>query len=125
MGKKGKGTKYDSLFEARRRGERVSPAAGSETQGETGRVVRSRGGGKRSDSDYRQVSAYVRRDTYQRVKLALLEEERELASWLRNCSNIGSRRVDEYLSTCVRTYMAHRISQALVLQVPHVKLVLG
>ena len=79
MGKKGKGTKYDSLFEARRREERVSPAAGSEIQEETGRVARSQGGGKRSDSDYRQVSAYVRRDTYQRVKLALLEEEREFS----------------------------------------------
>ena len=79
MGKKGKGTKYDSLFEARRREERVSPAAGSEIQEETGRGARSQGGGKRSDSDYRQVSAYVRRDTYQRVKLALLEEEREFS----------------------------------------------
>jgi hypothetical protein len=79
MDKKGKSTKYDSLFEARRREERVSPAAGSEIQEETGRVARSQGGGKRSDSDYRQVSAYVRRDTYQRVKLALLEEEREFS----------------------------------------------
>jgi hypothetical protein len=79
VGKKGKGTKYDSLFEARRREERVSPAAGSEIQEETGQVARSRSGGKRSDSDYRQVSAYVRRDTYQRVKLALLEEEREFS----------------------------------------------
>ena len=79
MGKKGKSTKYDSLFEARRRGEQVSPAAGSETQEETGRVAKSRGGGRRSDSDYRQVSAYVRRDTYQRVKLALLEEDREFS----------------------------------------------
>jgi hypothetical protein len=79
MDKKGKGTKYDSLFEARRREERVSPAAGSEIQEETGGVARSQGGGKRSDSDYRQVSAYVRRDTYQRVKLALLEEEREFS----------------------------------------------
>ena len=79
MGKKGKGTKYDSLFEARRRGELVSPAAGSEIQEERGRVAGSRSGGKRSDSDYRQVSAYVRRDTYKRVKLALLEEDREFS----------------------------------------------
>jgi hypothetical protein len=79
VGKKGKSTKYDSLFEARRRGEQVSPAAGSEIQEEMGQVAKSRGGGKRSDSDYRQVSAYVRRDTYQRVKLALLEEDREFS----------------------------------------------
>jgi hypothetical protein len=79
VGTKGKGTKYDSLFEARRREERVSPAAGSEIQEETGQAARLRGGGKRSDSDYRQVSAYVRRDTYRRVKLALLEEEREFS----------------------------------------------
>ncbi len=79
MGKKGKGTKYDSLFEARRTEERVSPAAGSEIQEEAGQAARLRGGGKRSDSDYRQVSAYVRRDTYRRVKLALLEENREFS----------------------------------------------
>jgi hypothetical protein len=29
--------------------------------------------------DYRQVSAYVRRDTYQKAKIALLEEDREFS----------------------------------------------
>jgi len=35
--------------------------------------------GKRSDSDYKQVSAYIRRDTHFKVKLALLQEGREFS----------------------------------------------
>ena len=35
--------------------------------------------GKRSDSEYKQVSAYIRRDTHFKVKLALLQEGREFS----------------------------------------------
>jgi hypothetical protein len=34
--------------------------------------------GKRSDPDYRQAPAFVRKDTYKAVKIALLNDEREL-----------------------------------------------
>ncbi len=37
------------------------------------------GAGKRSNEAYRQVSAYIRKDTHRRVKIALLEEEREFS----------------------------------------------
>jgi hypothetical protein len=35
--------------------------------------------GKRSDSDYKQVSAYIRKDTHFKVKLALLQEGGEFS----------------------------------------------
>ena len=35
--------------------------------------------GKRSDSAYKQVSAYIRKDTHFQVKLALLQEGREFS----------------------------------------------
>ena len=42
-------------------------------------VTSATGAGKRSNEDYRQVSAYIRKDTHRRVKIALLEEEREFS----------------------------------------------
>lgn len=36
---------------------------------------RGRPKGKRSNPDYEQVTAYIRRDTYKATKIALLEEE--------------------------------------------------
>jgi hypothetical protein len=48
--------------------------------GESGEVQTRAGSvGKRSDSAYKQVSAYIRKDTHQRVKIALLQEEREFS----------------------------------------------
>jgi hypothetical protein len=35
--------------------------------------------GKRSDAEYKQVSAYIRKDTHFKVKLALLQEGREFS----------------------------------------------
>ena len=50
-------------------------------------------GGKRSDPDYEQVTAYIRKDVHRRVKIALLQEQEKtefsqlvdqlLAEWLR------------------------------------------
>jgi hypothetical protein len=50
--------------------------------------------GKRSDPDYEQVSAYIRKETYRNVKIALLQEEEKrdfsdlvetlLSEWLNN-----------------------------------------
>ena len=73
-------SKYDGLIGSRGRGR----AAG----GEGGRGGERRGGppaaagsppGKRSDGEYRQVSAYVRKDTHRKVKMALLEDERQFS----------------------------------------------
>lgn len=76
--------KFDNLLKARDRGDTVS----GESRGERTRTAQV---GKRSDDDYRQVSAYIRKDTHQRVKIALLQEEREfselveelLSGWLK------------------------------------------
>lgn len=50
--------------------------------------------GKRSDPDYEQVSAYIRKETYRKVKISLLEAEEKqdfsdlvealLSDWLSN-----------------------------------------
>jgi hypothetical protein len=73
-----KGTKFDGLFEGRQ-GEQA-PSAARPGPRESRRAAKApAGGGKRSDVDYRQVSAYVRRDTYQKAKIALLEEDREFS----------------------------------------------
>jgi hypothetical protein len=38
---------------------------------------RGRPKGKRSDPDYEQVTAYIRKETYRRTKVALLQTEEE------------------------------------------------
>ncbi len=38
---------------------------------------RGRPAGKRSDPDYEQVTAYIRRDTYRATKIALLQQGNE------------------------------------------------
>ncbi len=73
-----KGSKYDGLIRSRGRGRediegmvderREAPSGGD---GVTG--------GKRSNARYRQVSAYVRKDTHRKVKMALLEDDREFS----------------------------------------------
>ncbi len=64
--------KFDNLLNARDR---------NDTPGREDRKERTRAAsvGKRSDGDYRQVSAYIRKDTHQLVKIALLQEEREFS----------------------------------------------
>ena len=72
----GKGkSRFDDLMKAKRSGgdERASDSPGRD------RPPRSQVAGKRGDPDYRQVSAYVRKDTHQKVKRALLEEDREFS----------------------------------------------
>ncbi len=72
----GKGkSRFDDLMEAKRSGR---DEAAPESPGR-GCPPRSQGAGKRGDPDYRQVSAYVRKDTHQKVKMALLEVDREFS----------------------------------------------
>ncbi len=68
----GKG-KFDNLLKARDRDDTIIGV------GREARTPRAAGVGKRSDDDYRQVSAYIRKDTHRRVKIALLQEEREFS----------------------------------------------
>jgi hypothetical protein len=76
--------KFDNLLKARDRDDTV-------TRGDHGGRTRAASVGKRSDNDYKQVSAYIRKDTHQQVKIALLQEEREfselveelLSGWLK------------------------------------------
>ena len=63
--------KFDDLLQARRAKE-----PGNERHNESARTTSV---GKRSDSDYRQVSAYIRKDTHRQVKIALLQEDREFS----------------------------------------------
>ena len=63
--------KFDELVKARTKEQAPSE------QGSARRSALS--AGKRSDSDYKQVSAYIRRDTHFKVKLALLQEGREFS----------------------------------------------
>ena len=64
--------KFDNLLKAR---DRADTASGGDRKGRS----RAASVGKRSDGDYKQVSAYIRKDTHQQVKIALLREEREFS----------------------------------------------
>jgi hypothetical protein len=64
--------KFDNLLKARERNEMA-------IRGDSTGRSRAASVGKRSDNDYRQVSAYIRKETHQRVKMALLHEEREFS----------------------------------------------
>ena len=79
-----KGSKYDGLLRSRgREREGREGRGGREDRGEERReappVDGAVSGGKRSNAQYRQVSAYVRKDTHRKVKMALLEEDREFS----------------------------------------------
>ena len=63
--------KFDDLLQARR-----AQGTGDERHDEPTRAASV---GKRSDSDYRQVSAYIRKNTHREVKIALLQEDREFS----------------------------------------------
>jgi hypothetical protein len=51
-------------------------------------------GGKRNDPDYEQVTAYIRRDIYRRVKIALLQEDQKT-----EFSQLVDRLLDDWLAT--------------------------
>lgn len=72
--------KFDDLVKARTR------AGATGTSARTGNAT-ARTGGKRSNDEYRQVSAYVRKDTHRRVKMALLEEDREFSELVEELLN--------------------------------------
>lgn len=55
--------------------------------------TKSKTKGKRSDPDYEQVSAYIRKETYRQVKIALLQEEEK-----RDFSELVEALLSEWLS---------------------------
>ena len=73
-----KGSKYDDLIRSRGR-ERGGRQDRVEERREDLPVDGGVPGGKRSNAQYRQVSAYVRKDTHRKVKMALLEVDREFS----------------------------------------------
>ena len=73
-------SRFDDLMEAKRSGR----DEGAPESPRRSRPPRSQGAGKRGDPHYRQVSAYVRKDTHQKVKMALLEEDREFSELVEN-----------------------------------------
>jgi hypothetical protein len=73
-----KGSKYDGLIRLRGR-ERVESEDRDGVRREDPPEDGALPGGKRSNAQYRQVSAYVRKDTHRKVKMALLEDDREFS----------------------------------------------
>ena len=73
-----KGSKYDGLIRSRGRGREDLEGLVGERR-EAPSVDDGVTGGKRSNARYRQVSAYVRKDTHRKVKMALLEDDREFS----------------------------------------------
>ncbi len=67
-------SKFDGLMRVRGRSpEAVDEVPRTADPTPTGRA------GKRSNDEYRQISAYIRKDTHRRVKIALLEQDREFS----------------------------------------------
>jgi len=73
------GGKFDAVLRARgERRETTLHNRGEDDVGTTG-IPGATSPGKRSNVDYRQVSAYIRKDIHRRVKMALLEEDRQFS----------------------------------------------
>ncbi len=72
-------SKFDSLLSARNR-KGASAKSGSKKASVAPASVARRGrpsgfaGGKRSDPEYTQITAYIRKDTHADVKIALLKD---------------------------------------------------
>jgi hypothetical protein len=79
------GGKFDALVRAR------GDEHGGRLEDDAVRTV-GVGVGKRSNAEYRQVSAYIRKDTHRKVKMALLEEDQEF-------SELVGRLLEEWLDT--------------------------
>jgi hypothetical protein len=86
-----KGGKFDALVRARG-GDDSGADRNDQPRGDD--AVRAEGVsvGKRSNAEYRQVSAYIRKDTHRKVKMALIEEEQEF-------SELVGRLLEEWLDT--------------------------
>ncbi len=94
-------SKFKGLLESTRQGTQEQPEEQHEHTPTTASKApapelrrRGRPKGKRSDPNYEQITAYIRKDTYTSVKISLLQEggdrdfsdlvEDLLASWVRS-----------------------------------------
>ena len=85
-------SKFKGLIDAANSRENTAPQSAPVVM-PTKRRGRGRPRGKRSDPDFEQITAYVRKDTHQGTKIALLQEGRGrefselvedlLAKWLK------------------------------------------
>jgi hypothetical protein len=81
-------SKFTSVLEA---------ARGRDVQEEPApiiRIARGRPKGKRSDPSFEQVTAYIRKDTYLKVKMSLLQEGGD-----RDFSDVVEELLSEFLRT--------------------------
>jgi hypothetical protein len=75
-----KASKYDGLIRSRGRARAIPEGHGrGEERREDAPVDDTSPSGKRRNAEYRQVSAYVRKETHRKVKMALLEDDREFS----------------------------------------------
>ena len=74
------------------------PVSSKPTETETQQIKRGRPKGKRSDPDYEQVTAYIRKETYRQTKIALLSSEEG-----QDFSELVEQLLTEWLSPPIRT----------------------
>lgn len=91
-------SKFSSILDAAKGREGSSPGKGSKASQKNATPAaskrRGRPTGKRSDPDFEQTTAYIRKDTHREVKIALLQEgkgreyselvEELLSAWLKH-----------------------------------------
>jgi len=89
-------SKFQGLFDAAKKRQPEEPAQPEQKETEVVPSPQRRGRpkGKRSDPDFEQVTAYIRKQTHQAIKIALLQEgqdrefselvEELLSDWLRS-----------------------------------------
>jgi hypothetical protein len=83
-------TKFKNILDVARTRQPV-PA---ETQDTGERSAKDKRGGKRSDPEFEQITAYVRRTTYRQVKVALLQEGSK-----RDFSDLVETLLNQWLTT--------------------------
>ena len=83
-------TKFKNILDVARTRQPV-PA---ETQDAGKRSVKDKRAGKRSDPEFEQITAYVRRSTYRQVKVALLQE-----GSTRDFSDLVETMLNQWLTT--------------------------
>jgi hypothetical protein len=87
-------SKFQGVIDAAKSREDTAAAKPASLAVSTKRLGKGRPPGKRSDPDFEQVTAYIRKHTHQGVKIALLQEgkgqefselvEGLLAKWLKS-----------------------------------------
>jgi hypothetical protein len=85
-------SRFDKLLPPKNEPKAEAPESGKTESTEMQEITVRRERGKRSKGDYTQVSAYIPISTHKKVKVALIDDDRDfselvsdlLADWLRN-----------------------------------------